>query len=329
MYLTIPDLIIVKNEKNDEYFEINYAGNKNEFCFKKSKNTEKNKIQFFDIKLEDEKLFEINMTKEYFYDIVEKAKEYIKSGDIFQVNLSRRFSVDFAEEDLVELYDILRDINPSPFASFIKTKEFYLLSQSPERLIKLNDGEVSTRPIAGTRRRRVNDENEMEKELILNEKERAEHVMLVDLERNDIGRVCEYGTVVVDELMTIEKYSHVMHIVSNVKGVLDEKKDAFDLLKAVFPGGTITGAPKIRSMEIISELEPTNRNFYTGSLGYIDFEGNMDFNIIIRSYLYEKRKLYFQTGAGIVYDSEPEREYMETINKARALIAAYKNFYGR
>mgnify|MGYP006370981093 FL=1 len=222
----------------------------------------------------------------------------------------------------------MRAINPSPFASLVHINDFKLISQSPERLVRLKDGIADTRPIAGTRRLVKGNEvknEELAMELKNDPKECAEHVMLVDLERNDIGRVAEFGTVEVDEFMVIERYSHVMHLVSNVKGVLRKDLDAFDLLKAMFPGGTITGAPKIRSMEIIEELEPTRRGFYTGSLGFVGYNGDMDFNIIIRSFIEKNNKVYFQVGAGIVYDSIPEREYKETINKARAMVLAYEN----
>ena len=289
-------------------------------------------IDFKEIVWEDLEVFETNMNREKFTEIVNKAKEYIKEGDIFQVNLSQRFTGKIGEKDSLELYRILREINPSPFASYVALDDFKVISQSPERLVRLKDGISDTRPIAGTRRLEKGNEEKNQKlaeEMLNDPKECAEHVMLVDLERNDIGKLAKFGTVKVDEFMVVERYSHVMHLVSNVLGELKENYDSIDLLESMFPGGTITGAPKIRSMEIIEELEPTRRGFYTGSLGYIDYSGNMDFNIIIRSFIEKENKVHFQVGAGIVYDSIPEREYKETINKGRAMILAYHNFMKR
>ncbi len=264
-----------------------------------------------------------NMTKEYFCRAVEKIKEYIASGDTFQVNFSQRLNFHF-QGSAVELYRRLRQINPSPFSFYMDLGGFKGVSCSPERLLKVDGNLAQTRPIAGTRRRGRNREEDLklERELFLSEKERAEHVMLVDLERNDLGKVCRYGTVEVDELMVPEKYSHVVHIVSNVKGVLKEGISHIDALKALFPGGTITGAPKVRTMEIIAELEPTWRNLYTGSVGYLGFNGVSDFNIVIRTLLIREESAYLQVGAGIVWDSEAEREYEETLHKARALLSS-------
>ncbi|MBI5641322.1 MAG: anthranilate synthase component I family protein [Nitrospirae bacterium] len=260
--------------------------------------------------------------KEDYMAMVGRAKEYIAAGDIFQSNLSLRVTAGIGELDPWELYTILRQINPSPFSCFADFGEYSIVSSSPERLVRVSGRTVDTRPIAGTRPRGrdLSEDDEMRAELLLNEKERAEHIMLIDLERNDLGRVSDYGTVVVDELMVTEDYSHVMHIVSNVKGALAEGKDCFDVIKATFPGGTITGVPKVRCMEIIDELEPTRRGPYTGSVGYIGFNGNMDLNIIIRTFLIKEGKAYIQAGAGIVADSDPEREYHECIKKAEALI---------
>lgn len=264
------------------------------------------------------------MTKKQYMDMVTRAKEYIAAGDIFQANLSHRISAHIGEAGPWDLYRILRTVNPSPFACFVDFGEYYIVSSSPERLVKVKDGTVETRPIAGTRPRgrdRREDER-MRKELLLNEKERAEHIMLIDLERNDLGRVCTYGSVEVDELMTTEDYSHVIHIVSNVRGRLMHRKSCLDVIRAVFPGGTITGVPKVRCMEIIDELEPVRRGPYTGSLGYLGFSGVMDMNIIIRSFVIKNGHAYVQAGAGIVADSDPEREYHETLKKAEALIAS-------
>ncbi len=266
---------------------------------------------------------ECNVTKEQFEEIVLKTKEYIRAGDIFQANLSLRLD----KETFVEpffLYQVLRKINPSPYMSFIDFGDLHIVSSSPELLIRLTGDLAETRPIAGTRRRGSSREEDLAlaHELISNEKERAEHIMLVDLERNDLGRVCRYGTVEVNELMVIEEYSHVMHIVSNVRGRLAEGKNRFDLFRACFPGGTITGAPKIRSMEIIEELEPTRRGPYTGSIGFLGYAGEMEMNIVIRTILMKEGKAYVQAGAGIVADSVPEREYFESMKKAEALLRA-------
>ncbi|MFX3624184.1 MAG: aminodeoxychorismate synthase component I [Ectobacillus sp.] len=265
----------------------------------------------------------VSFTEEGFVEAVKRVQDYIAAGDVFQVNLSVRQSQPLASHP-IEIYTKLREINPSPYMGYLELSDFQIVSGSPELLIKKNGLEVSTRPIAGTRSR-GKDEAEDEalaKELIENEKERAEHVMLVDLERNDLGRVCEYGTVEVNEFMVIEKYSHVMHIVSNVQGKLKEGKDVFDIVKAVFPGGTITGAPKIRTMEIIEELEPVRRGIYTGSIGWIGFSGEMELNIVIRTLLAKGGQAYVQAGAGIVIDSNPKHEYKESLKKALALWRA-------
>jgi aminodeoxychorismate synthase component I len=260
--------------------------------------------------------------KDSYIEMVRRAKEYIAAGDIFQANLSLRVSADIRDSDPWDLYRILRDINPSPFSCFVDFGRYQIVSSSPERLVRVRGRIVDTRPIAGTRPRGsdLGEDERMRAELLLNEKERAEHLMLIDLERNDLGRVADYGTVAVDELMITEEYSHVIHIVSNVRGVLTEGKDCFDVIKATFPGGTITGVPKVRCMEIIDELEPARRGSYTGSIGYIGFNGNMDLNIIIRTFLIKEGRAYIQAGAGIVADSDPGREYYESIKKAEALI---------
>ena len=267
---------------------------------------------------------EINyeMKKDKYMDIVKRAKEYIAAGDIFQANLSQRVSSHIGEINRWSIYRTLSSINPAPFAAFLNFGDYQIVSSSPERLLRVRDGVIETRPIAGTRPRgRDWKEDEfMRAELLLNEKERAEHIMLVDLERNDLGRVSDYGTVKVDELMITEDCSHVIHIVSNVRGRLANGKDCFDAIKAAFPGGTITGVPKIRCMEIIEELEPVKRGPYTGSIGYISFSGNMDWNIIIRTFVVKGERAYVQAGAGIVADSDPEREYYETLKKAEAPI---------
>ena len=262
------------------------------------------------------------MKKNDYVDIVRKAKEYIASGDIFQANLSQRVSALINTRNPLHLYKKLRTINPSPFACFIDFGEYQIVSSSPERLVRTRDGIVETRPIAGTRPRGKNrkEDEAMRAELLLNEKERAEHIMLIDLERNDLGRVSEYRSIKADELMITEDYSHVIHIVSNITGKLAMGKDSLDVIEAVFPGGTITGVPKVRCMQIIDELEPVRRGPYTGSIGYIGFSGNMDLNIIIRSFVIKDAIAYVQAGAGIVADSDPEHEYYETLKKAEALI---------
>ena len=265
----------------------------------------------------------VAFTEESFMKAVECIQEYIGAGDVFQVNLSTRQERTLQTHPL-EIYTSLREINPSPYMGYLELGDFQIVSGSPELLIKKQGTEVSTRPIAGTRSRGADEQEdeELARELIENEKERAEHIMLVDLERNDLGRVCKYGTVEVDEFMVIEKYSHVMHIVSNVRGEVEEDKDAFDLVKAVFPGGTITGAPKIRTMEIIEELEPVRRGIYTGSIGWIGYSGDTELNIVIRTLLAKDGKAHVQAGAGIVIDSNPENEYKESLKKAIALWRA-------
>ncbi|WP_078414578.1 anthranilate synthase component I family protein [Priestia abyssalis] len=266
---------------------------------------------------------EFSMSEGAFIEAVEKIQAYIGQGDVFQVNLSVRQSQSLGTPP-IHIYEKLREINPSPYMGYMQTPEFQIVSSSPELLIKKRGDEVSTRPIAGTRSRGRTDEEDQQlaDELIHNEKERAEHVMLVDLERNDLGRVCEYGTVYVDEFMVIEKYSHVMHIVSNVKGKLQSSKDYVDIIDAVFPGGTITGAPKVRTMEIIEELEPVRRGLYTGSIGWIGFNEDMELNIVIRTLVAKEGKAHVQAGAGIVIDSNPIQEYKESLKKATALWKA-------
>lgn len=261
------------------------------------------------------------MQKDHFERMAARCKEYIAAGDIYQANLSQRFKAELPDIDPLKLYSVLRQVNPSPFAAYLDFGDLQIVSSSPERLVRLQNGIADTRPIAGTRKRGLDfkETEQLSMELLTNDKERAEHIMLLDLERNDLGKVCNYGTVRVDELMTIEDYSHVIHIVSNVRGELSEGKDAFDLIRAMFPGGTITGVPKVRCMEIIDELEPTARGPYTGSLGYISNSGDMDMNIIIRTFIVKGKKAYIQVGAGIVADSDPSREYAETLQKAEAL----------
>uniref|UniRef100_A0A7V3RHK1 Anthranilate synthase component 1 n=1 Tax=candidate division WOR-3 bacterium TaxID=2052148 RepID=A0A7V3RHK1_UNCW3 len=265
--------------------------------------------------------FQSNFTKNEFCDIVKKAKEYIFAGDIFQVVLSQRFKVgiDTAEFDI---YHALRLTNPSPYMYYLKLKDITILGSSPETLVKLKGNLAISRPLAGTRPRGQDEDKRLEKELLNDEKEKAEHIMLVDLARNDLGKVCEYGTVKPTALLKIERYSRVMHIVSNIIGRLRNDCDSIDLFTASFPAGTVSGAPKIRAMEIIDELETVKRNLYAGAIGYFDFNGNMDFCIGIRTILVKDGIAYFQGGAGIVADSIPENEYQETMNKTWALKCA-------
>lgn len=266
---------------------------------------------------------DVSMNEAQFKDAANRIQQYISQGDVFQVNLSVRQSKPIHVE-AIEVYEQLRVLNPSPYMGYFHTPEFQIVSGSPELLVKKKGTEVSTRPIAGTRSRGRDEEEDIKlaNELIENEKERAEHVMLVDLERNDLGRVCTYGSVEVNEFMVIERYSHVMHIVSNVRGVLEDYKTSFDIIDAVFPGGTITGAPKVRTMEIIEELEPVQRGIYTGSMGWIDFSGDLEMNIVIRTMLVKDGKAHVQAGAGIVIDSHPMHEYKESLKKATALWKA-------
>ncbi|MBU8908453.1 anthranilate synthase component I [Desertibacillus haloalkaliphilus] len=280
-------------------------------------------VQWQQCSRSDASELETSFTETQFAEAVKRVKAYIASGDVFQVNLSVRQARPLQTEPL-HIYEKLREINPSPYMGYFHTPDFQLVSGSPELLVKKDGNEVSTRPIAGTRSRGKDaDEDErLAKTLIENEKERAEHVMLVDLERNDLGRVCKYGSVEVNELMVIEKYSHVMHIVSNVRGELAPENDAYDIIAATFPGGTITGAPKVRTMEIIEELEPVRRGVYTGSIGWIGFNGDMELNIAIRTMVAKDGKAYVQAGAGIVIDSDPEAEYKESLKKAKALWRA-------
>lgn len=265
----------------------------------------------------------VSMTQEAFEAAVRRVQEYIAAGDVFQVNLSLRqaFPLAAAPE---RVYEQLRRLNPSPYMGMLRFPDFRLVSASPELLVKVEQGKISTRPIAGTRRRGHTPEEDrrMEEELRASDKEQAEHIMLVDLLRNDIGRVAEYGTVRVNELFAVERYSHVMHLVSEVEGLLGAEYTIYDAIAAVFPGGTITGAPKVRTMEIIEELEPVTRGPYTGAMGWIDYAGNMELNIIIRTLVAKDGVGYLQTGAGIVIDSDPYREYRECFNKARAVALA-------
>ena len=267
--------------------------------------------------------FTPNMSKADFEKMVEMAKEYIRAGDIFQCVLSQRWETNLQAPPF-QLYRALRVVNPSPYMYYLRVAGVELIGSSPEILVRCEDGLISVRPIAGTRRRGTTPEEDLqlERRLLADAKERAEHIMLVDLGRNDVGRVAKPGSVQVESLMTVERYSHVMHIVSNVTGTLAPSKTVYDVLKACFPAGTVSGAPKIRAMEIIEELEPTKRGPYAGAVGYISFSGNMDMCINIRTVVVFRHRAFIQAGAGIVADSSPEHEYEETCNKARAMMRA-------
>ena len=267
--------------------------------------------------------FESNFEKEKFKGAVNKVKQYILEGDAIQVVLSQRLSFDIKKKAF-DIYRALRTVNPSPYMYFLKFGDIEVVGSSPEILVRLEDEKVEVRPIAGTRKRGKNEEEDvvLEKDLLQDEKELAEHIMLVDLGRNDLGRVAKISSVEVNESFTVERYSHVMHIVSNVRGILKEGLDCFDVLEATFPAGTVSGAPKIRAMEIIEEMEPNRRGLYAGAVGYIGFSGNMDTAIAIRTLVVKEQTAYLGVGAGIVADSVPESEFEETMNKGRALLKA-------
>ena len=266
-----------------------------------------------------------NISKEQYLANVEKSKEYIMDGDIFQIVPSQRFEID-SPPDSFDVYRMLRSTNPSPYLFYFKHKDYAFAGASPEMLVSVENGTVVTRPIAGTIRRGETHDEDIanEQQLLSDPKERAEHTMLVDLGRNDIGKVSEFGTVEVTDLMVIERYSRVMHIVSNVKGKLKEGKKPLDALMAVLPAGTLSGAPKVRAMEIIDELETTKRCLYGGTVGYLAFDGSLDTCIAIRTVLFRNGKAYIQAGGGVVADSVPEKEYEESCTKASAVINAVK-----
>ncbi|MFB3925449.1 MAG: anthranilate synthase component I [Syntrophales bacterium] len=276
---------------------------------------------------------ESNMSSEDFKLRVRRAKEYIRAGDVIQIVLSQRFRKENGS-DPVDLYRALRHVNPSPYLFFLKLEDFVLIGSSPEVMVRLEEGTVELRPIAGTRRRGKTEQEDrrLSDELLQDPKERAEHVMLVDLGRNDLGRIARTGSVQVTQLMTVERYSHVMHLVSNIQAQLSPGRDAFDVLRATFPAGTLTGAPKIRAMQIIDELEPLRRGPYGGAVGYFSYSGNMDFCITIRTIVIRDGSMFIQAGAGIVADSDPDSEYQETLNKAEGMMKAVRladsNFEG-
>ncbi len=264
-----------------------------------------------------------NVSREEFEASVERAKEYVRSGDIIQVVLSQRFSGNLSADPL-DIYRVLRTLNPSPYMFFLRLDDTVIAGASPEVMVRKEGRRVELRPIAGTRPRGTTPESDvlLAEELLADPKERAEHVMLVDLGRNDLGRVCTTGSVTVSELMVVERYSHVMHIVSNVQGELETGRDAFDLVRATFPAGTLSGAPKVRAMQIIDELEPVRREIYGGAVGYFSFAGNMDLAITIRTLVIKDGRVHLQAGAGIVADSDPAAEWQETVNKGMAVMKA-------
>ena len=266
-----------------------------------------------------------NLTAECYMTAVNRVREYIAAGDVFQVNISQRFETELTSTPF-ELYLRLRQINPAPFAAYLNFNGVTIVSASPERFLRVEGDQVETRPIKGTRPRGKNpvEDSMLAKQLLNSVKDRAENVMIVDLERNDLGRVCRYGTIKVTELAILESFPTVFHLTSTVTGKLRPDKGRIDLLKATFPGGSITGAPKVRAMEIIDEIEPTRRSVYTGAIGYLSFGTNMDLNIVIRTFIIKGNKAYFQVGGGIIYDSDAEAEYQETLNKAKALMQALR-----
>lgn len=274
----------------------------------------------------DEKQGKFAFDKEKFFDMVAKSKEMIRSGDVFQILMSNRFT-QFASIDKLSFYRILRNKNPSPYMFLLDFNEFAIIGSSPEVMVSLKDNIITLRPIAGTRKRgsTLEKDKAYEEELLADEKERAEHLMLIDLGRNDVGKVAKVGTVKVKEMMRVERYSHVMHLVSDVEAKLDEKYDMFDLFSATFTAGTMTGTPKIRAMELISDFEGIKRSFYSGAVGYFGFDGNMDSAIMIRTAYLDDEKIIFQAGAGVVADSKAELEYLEVTNKLGAMMGTLKD----
>lgn len=317
--------VIILNINSDDSIEEKYAEcekKKDEIilALRSCKPQEKTKVRS-----NEEVIVKSNITKEKYYKNVEIAKEYIKNGDIFQVVPSQRFEID-NPPDSFDVYRMLRTTNPSPYLYYFSHKDYAIAGASPEMLVSVNGGTVITRPIAGTiRRGETHDEDEKNEQQLLNDpKERAEHTMLVDLGRNDIGKVSEFGSVEVTDFMIVERYSKVMHLVSNVKGTLRNDKRPLDALMSVLPAGTLSGAPKVRAMEIIDELETTKRGLYGGTVGYLAFDGDIDTCIAIRTVLFKNNKAYVQAGGGVVIDSVPENEYQESVNKSMAIINAIK-----
>jgi para-aminobenzoate synthetase component 1 len=324
-------IIIIDHKYNKKYIgAIGFKENIEEIINKIEDSIKryKNKLKIKETNKKNKKIIKnknisSNMTKQYYLSSIKKLKNYIYSGDIYQVNFTQRFECDF-EGDPIELYRNLKSINPAPFAAYLDFGEGKIISSSPERFIKLTDKIIETRPMKGTRPRGKSKEEDdkLKVELKNSEKDRAELLMIVDLMRNDISRVAKTGSVKVTELFHLEEYATVLQMVATIKGKLKDKLSAIDIIKATFPGGSITGAPKIRAMEIIDELETTTRNIYTGSIGYLGFDGNMDMNIAIRTIVLKDKKAYFQVGGGIVWDSDHHEEYEESLVKGRALVEA-------
>ena len=324
------EIIIFDNEENAVHIVLNKRTNQEdsyESAIKRIDDLEKiikQKTAFKNYKNSLSKdSFSSSFKKEDFLDAVIKTKEYISEGDVMQVVLSQRLSKKF-DGDPLRMYEVLRDLNPSPYMYFLDMEGFQIIGSSPEILVKLEDKKVTVRPIAGTRPRGVNEKQDLDNEsdLLNDPKELAEHLMLIDLGRNDIGRISKVGTVKLTEKMIIERYSHVMHIVSNVSGVIEDETRPLDVLRATFPAGTVSGAPKIRAMEIINELEPLKRGIYSGAIGYLSWTGDLDTALSIRTAIIKDNSIHVQAGAGIVYDSVPETEWEETMNKAMALLKA-------
>ncbi|MEI6858178.1 aminodeoxychorismate synthase component I [Psychrilyobacter sp.] len=320
-------IIIIDHRDNKKYIgAIGFKENIEEIIKKIENNIEQHekklKIEETKKNLKDRDI-NSNMTEEYYLASIKKLKDYIYSGDIYQVNLTQRFECDF-EGDSNELYKNLKAINPAPFAVYLDFGEGEIISSSPERFIKLTDGTIETRPMKGTRPRGKSKEEDerLKAKLINSKKDRAELLMIVDLMRNDISRVAKTGSVKVTELFHLEEYATVLQMVATIEGELKDELSAVDIIKSTFPGGSITGAPKIRAMEIIDELETTARNIYTGSIGYLGFDGDMDLNIAIRTIVLKDEKAYFQVGGGIVWDSDPHEEYEESLVKGQALVKA-------
>lgn len=294
-----------------------------ELCGQLAVSTDSVRLTDIDLTVEPELQTDSNFTQEHFEDSVDKCREYIRAGDIFQVVISQRLQHQSSARP-IDVYRSLRMVNPSPFMFLLQTPELHLVGSSPEIMVRVEDGETTIRPLAGTRRRGRSDQEDRDlaEELLADPKERAEHVMLIDLARNDVGRVARFGSVKLSDVMEVERYSHVMHITSNVAGQLKDGLTAVEALRAGLPAGTVSGAPKVRAMEVIDEIEPHKRGPYGGAVGYIDFTGNMDTCIALRTLVMQGETIYVQAGAGIVADSVPHLEYQETLSKARALLKA-------
>jgi len=317
-YLATPELNIAKEaEKIEEITEI-IRDNEREYNYTIA--SEVGEYQSISLKS--------NFTKDDYLETIEQVRRYIKSGDIYQANLTQRFTGEVSVSSY-ELYRDLRRNSPAPFGAFLNFGDVDILSNSPERFIQVRDRIVETRPIKGTRPRgkTIQEDEALKSELLNSKKDRAELLMIVDLERNDLGKVSRTGTVKVPELFELEEYTNVHHLVATVQGELREDKDLVDLIEATFPGGSITGAPKIRAMEIIDELEPTQRSVYTGAIGYLGFDGSLDLNIAIRTIIKKKNQIYFQVGGGITWDSNPKEEYQETLDKAESIIRTVRGYY--